>query len=462
MRGASTMRRGAQQPLRIEQLLDAAEGLGDARAELPLDPFAAAQAVAVLAAVGAAVLAHQRRRLLGDLPHLGRAIAPHVQDGPHVQRADRRMGVPGAARAVPAEYLGERVGVLGQVLQRHRAVLDEADRLAVALEAHHDVQAGLAHFPQRLLRRRRPPGAPRESGRPRSPISSTRRSRWRTSGAFSSPENSTSSTASGWPITAPRDHRREGRVLQRQLDHGAVHQFDRGERAFAQPHDVLGGIHRLVEGREVHHAQHLGARQRRQLQLQAARDRQRAFAAHQQVGQVDRAVGGVGPRVLVAEHVQVVAGRRGAAPWARARRSRAPVRWPSRAPARRCRARGPSRRSKRPKRSSSPSEVQASMPSTLWTMLPQAMLRLPQELLPAMPPSVAWALVDTSTGYHRPCFFSSRSGGPAPCRARPPRCARPGRPRGCCARAWCSRSPGPRPRSGRTGWCRRRAGRWAP
>ena len=35
------------------------------------------------------------------------------------------------------------------------------------------------------------------------------------------------------------------------------------------------------------------------------------------------------------------------------------------------------------------------------------MLRLPQELLPAMPPSVAWALVETSTGYHRPSFFSA-------------------------------------------------------
>jgi hypothetical protein len=35
------------------------------------------------------------------------------------------------------------------------------------------------------------------------------------------------------------------------------------------------------------------------------------------------------------------------------------------------------------------------------------MLRLPHELLPAMPPSVACALVDTSTGYHRPWAFSA-------------------------------------------------------
>ena len=58
-------------------------------------------------------------------------------------------------RGVPClrEHLGQRVGVVGEVLERHRAVLDEADRLAVALEAHHDVEAGLAHLPQVLLRR---------------------------------------------------------------------------------------------------------------------------------------------------------------------------------------------------------------------------------------------------------------------------------------------------------------------
>ncbi len=81
------------------------------------------------------------------------AVAPHVEDRPHVQRAHRGMRVPGAARAVAREHLGQRVGVLGQVLQRHGAVFDEAHRLAVALQAHHDVQAGLAHFPQGLLRR---------------------------------------------------------------------------------------------------------------------------------------------------------------------------------------------------------------------------------------------------------------------------------------------------------------------
>src|SRR5438034_11262361 len=43
------------------------------------------------------------------------------------------------------------------------------------------------------------------------------------------------------------------------------------------------------------------------------------------------------------------------------------------------------------------------MASTLCTMLPYAIEREPQELLPAMPPIVAWALVETSTGNHSCC-----------------------------------------------------------
>ena len=119
------------------------------------NPFAAADPVAVLAAVGAAEFAHQHGGLLGDRAHPLRAalrpVAPHVENRPHVQRAHRGMRVPGAVRAVPAEDLGERVGVVGQVLERNGAVLDEAHRFAVAFEAHHDVEGGLAHLPDLLL-----------------------------------------------------------------------------------------------------------------------------------------------------------------------------------------------------------------------------------------------------------------------------------------------------------------------
>src|SRR6185437_4495223 len=106
----------------------------------------------MLAAEGAAVLAHQLGGFLRDGAHLLRAIAPHVEDRSHVQRADRRVRVPGALRAVAREHLGEGGGVFGQVLERYVAILDEADRFAVALQAHHDVEARLAYLPESPLR----------------------------------------------------------------------------------------------------------------------------------------------------------------------------------------------------------------------------------------------------------------------------------------------------------------------
>jgi hypothetical protein len=61
------------------------------------------------------------------------------------------MGVPRAARAVAAEYFGEAVDVFGEVRERDGAILDERHRLAVAAQAHHDIEARLPHVPQRLL-----------------------------------------------------------------------------------------------------------------------------------------------------------------------------------------------------------------------------------------------------------------------------------------------------------------------
>ena len=103
------------------------------------------------------------------------------------------------------------------------------------------------------------------------------------------------------------DGGRKRRVLQAQVDHGAVDQLHRREMRTTDAHDVLGGIHGAVKIREIHHAQHLGARKRRELQGERARERQRSLAANQQMRQIDRAVGGVGPHVLVAEDIQVVA-----------------------------------------------------------------------------------------------------------------------------------------------------------
>ena len=182
-----------------------------------------------------------------------------------MSRIGRTCSVPTEACAyqvprVPwrCEHLGQRIGVVGQVLERHRAVLDEADRLAVALQAHHDVEAGLAHLPQVLLRRRRRASRTTLPGRPRSPISSTSCASLGVSAALSSPANSTSRIAAGRPISAVSIVGRNAGLAQRQLDHRAVDQLDRGR---PELDDVLRRVHRGVEGREVDDAEHLGARQ---------------------------------------------------------------------------------------------------------------------------------------------------------------------------------------------------------
>ena len=129
-----------------------------------------------------------------------------------MQRADRRVRVPGAARAVLREHLGQPVDVVGEMLERHRAVLDERHRLAVALHAHHDVEAGLAHVPQRLLRARLRSSRTTAAGQAEvaHQLGEARRAR-RAASSASSPVNSTSRIASGSPIERRVDHRAERR-----------------------------------------------------------------------------------------------------------------------------------------------------------------------------------------------------------------------------------------------------------
>ena len=57
------------------------------------------------------------------------------------------MGVPSAFAAVLAEDFRQRVGVFGQMNKRYGTVFNKAHRFAIALEAHHDVQARLANVP---------------------------------------------------------------------------------------------------------------------------------------------------------------------------------------------------------------------------------------------------------------------------------------------------------------------------
>ena len=143
---------GIHEALRIERLLDLAEGARQPRAVHGLDPFGAHETVAVLAGVRALVFLDQRARFLGDRAHLlGAVLRAQVQHGAHVQAADRRVGIERAARAVLREHLRQALGVIGEMLERHGAVLDERHGFAVALHRHHDVEAGLADLPHVAL-----------------------------------------------------------------------------------------------------------------------------------------------------------------------------------------------------------------------------------------------------------------------------------------------------------------------
>jgi hypothetical protein len=123
----------------------------DLGAELPFDPFAATQPIAVLTTERALVFANQRGRFFRDRTHLRSTAAAatfaHIEDWSHVQRAHRCVRVPCAAGAVFCENFRQRVGVGGKMFQRYRTILDEAHRFTVALEAHHDVESCLAYLP---------------------------------------------------------------------------------------------------------------------------------------------------------------------------------------------------------------------------------------------------------------------------------------------------------------------------
>ena len=211
-----------------------------------------------------------------------------------MQAADRRVRVPGALGAVLLEHPRQAVGIFGEVLERHRAVFDERHRLAVAFHRHHDVEPRLAHFPDVALQcvigdldhaARQPNIAHQLHQLPEfgdllvlvvaGKLDQQDRVR----------------------ITLEKaiDRGLECRVTARKFEHGAVDQFDRNG---LQLDDVLRRFHRAEKGREVAHAERLVPRQRREIEMDALRIRQRAFGTDQQMRHV---VAGA------AQHVEVVA-----------------------------------------------------------------------------------------------------------------------------------------------------------
>ncbi len=114
---------------------------------------AARQAVAVLAAQRALVVQHQVGRGRADMAHLvDIALVLQVQKRRHMQaagagvRADRHLHVHLVGDARDVADIG------GQVLDRHRHILDKVQRLDVAALALHQARLGLAHLPDHLLR----------------------------------------------------------------------------------------------------------------------------------------------------------------------------------------------------------------------------------------------------------------------------------------------------------------------
>ena len=63
-----------------------------------------------------------------------------------MQAALGGMRIHGAARAVLGEDGVEPLGIVGEVRQRHRAILDKGDRLALLLHRHHHIEAGGAEI----------------------------------------------------------------------------------------------------------------------------------------------------------------------------------------------------------------------------------------------------------------------------------------------------------------------------
>src|SRR6185312_7528845 len=112
------------EPVRIETILYFLEGPRQPRPEHRLVELGAQKTIAVLAGMRALVFAHHRERLFGDGAHrVHILLKPQIEDRPDVQAAGAGMRVPGAARAMLLEDAGQPRRVVGEMLERHRAIL---------------------------------------------------------------------------------------------------------------------------------------------------------------------------------------------------------------------------------------------------------------------------------------------------------------------------------------------------
>ena len=213
-----------------------------------------------------------------------------------MQAAGAGMRVPGAARAVLLEDLREPAGVVGEMLERHRAILDEGDRFALLLHRHHDVEAGGAQVGDRRLQigiEHLDHAAPLAAALvpAQAEIADQVLEPPQPAQVFLVIILAELDQQDGGGRSAHEFIERglKDRNLARQLDHGGVDQFHRDRH---QLHDVLGGFHRFAEAAEMAGADRAAAEQRRQFQFDTRGKSERALRADQHVGEIDVVLAG--------------------------------------------------------------------------------------------------------------------------------------------------------------------------
>src|SRR5262249_16586361 len=109
-------------------------------------------AVAVLAGDRAVELHHEIGDLVGDLPHLLEAPRRLETDGrSDVQASDRAVAVVRTVHLVPGEDLAEARDELREMPPVDGGVLDEGQRLGIAVRAEEQAEPRLAQLPDLSL-----------------------------------------------------------------------------------------------------------------------------------------------------------------------------------------------------------------------------------------------------------------------------------------------------------------------
>ena len=173
------------------------------------------------------------------------------------------------------ENPGQPVGVVGEVLEPHRAVFEERHRFAVALHRHHDVEALRADLQHRRLKRR----VDRlDHAAGKTEIAHQFAERLQppqilvpiVAGEFGQQQRR------GLALYEAIDDGAEHRDLARQIDHRPVDEFDRTR---AQFDDLPRRIHRRVKAREMADAQHPVRRDRLQFEFDLVEEGEGALGA---------------------------------------------------------------------------------------------------------------------------------------------------------------------------------------